>query len=113
MSERNGEKWSKVMLVTVFKKIGTSKDGRKFDTYCTKLRRKDGTEQYCTVHFNKSTPVPVDFPVNLIVNKDDANMSTESAVTKEGEEFTRFNLWVKAYTIGEPYRDKSLDDFAD
>lgn len=53
-----------------------------------------------------------DCPMNLIVEKRDANVSTKDFVREDtGETGISYTLWVSAWTPGEPYVDTSLDEF--
>lgn len=100
------------MKVTVFRKVANAKDGRKFDAYSTKLTKKDGSEVYCNIKFKKSCTIPSEFPVNILVDKSAANLASVKATTADGEDYTRFTLWIDAYTLdSEKYVDHSLDDF--
>lgn len=100
------------MIITVFAKNRTTKDGRKFQSYITKLAKKDGTTDTVSVKFPPDE-APKEFPCNIVItDKGDCNISekefvnTETGVTGKGK-----TLWVKKYTMGEPYVDHSLDDY--
>jgi hypothetical protein len=50
--------------------------------------------------------------MNILVNKEDANMVTSTYVVEEtGEERTRRTLWVSKWSEGPAYVDHSLDDY--
>lgn len=102
------------MRITVFKKNRQTHDGRKFVVYVSKLKKKDGTEQYVSVKFDQNdNPDPAKCPVVIDVNKETANLSkrtTVDAVTGEARE--NFTLWVKEWKeSGEKWVDHSLDDY--
>lgn len=103
------------MEITIFAKKRTTADGRKtFFSYLTTLTRKDGTPCTCSVRFAApaENPDPLDCPCNILVEKDDCNMSQELYTDKKtGEERTSFKLWIKNYKPGSAYVDHSMDDF--
>ena len=103
------------MQITVFKKVRTSKDGRKFDSYITRLMKKDGTESSMSVKFSESCKPPVDFPIILEVEKKDANLSKRRYTDMStGEVKEGLTLWIKHYIVSrETYVDHSLDEFED
>ena len=102
------------MNLTIFAKKRKSEDGREFYTYLTTLKRKDGTELKCQVKFREScgTPKGAECPMNIVVNKNAANLSAKDIEREEtGEIITVYSLWVSEWTKGEKYVDHSLDDF--
>lgn len=105
------------MNLTVFAKKRTTKEGKTFNTYFTKLVKKDGEEVTTEVKFRDECGAPSEFPCNIIVNKDNANFVEKPVnyVDKNGveQEATRKQLWVSAWTQGEAYVDHSLDAFVD
>ena len=112
------------MELTIFAKKRQSNDGRPFFTYLSTLTRKDGEEIKVQVKFRQDCGNPKGelCPMNIIVNKADANLSEsryESTTTNPdtGEIVieTRKSpvLWVSKWSKGSEYVDKSLDDFSD
>ena len=103
------------MEITIFAKKRTTADGRKtFFSYLTTLTRKDGTPCTCAVKFAApaEAPDPLDCPCNILVEKDACNMAVEDYTdSKTGEVKKSHKLWVKAYEIGSPYVDQSMDEF--
>ena len=102
------------MEVTVFAKKRTSKEGKKFYTYLTKLTRKDGTTLTTSVRFTEACGAPKSdtCPINIVLDKGDCNLSTRSFVNPDtGEEFEVYTLWVNKWQVGSPYVDTSMDDF--
>ena len=105
------------MNLTVFAKKRTTKEGKAFNTYFSKLIKKDGEEVTTEVKFRDECGTTSEFPCNIVVNKENANF-VEKAVKytdKDGveQDAIRKQLWVSAWTQGEAYVDHSLDDFAD
>ena len=106
------------MVLTIFGKKRTSKDGREFATYFTKLTKKTGEQVTATVKFREECGAPSlkECPMNIIVERDKANFN-EKGITyeKDGVEHEAIErvLWVSAWTQGEPYIDESLDEFVD
>lgn len=101
------------MELTVFAKKRTTKDGKRFYTYLTQLTRKeDGEHVSVQMKFPEElAPKVDDCPINIIVEKDKANLVTKNVKTENGEIVSR-TLWVKEYTVNEnPFVDTSLDDY--
>lgn len=102
------------MKITVFAKKRTSKDGREFYTYLSKLTKKDGTEMTVACKFpDELKPKADECPLNIEFDKSSANLDHKTEVDKEsGEVYERNTLWIKKYDKSkEKYVDKSLDDF--
>lgn len=103
------------MTITVFAKAHTTKEGRNFNTYVTRLTKTDGTTLGMSLKFGKDCAIPKKFPCNIDVEKKDCNFSERSRryVTSEGEEkeVTERTLWVKAWSNETEYIDTSMDDF--
>lgn len=94
------------MKITVFGKKKTSKEGREFTSYFSKLTNKDGEEIGVTVKFRKECGYPSTVPVILEFDKKTANITTE--VTDDGSVFQ--TLWITEFKESD-YVDHSLDDF--
>lgn len=104
------------MQITIFAKKRTNKEGRVFYNFLSTLARKDGTEQPVSVKFggDAKEPKPEDCPMNIVFQREDANIAKRAYTdTNTGELKTAYTLWVKAYSLGEPYIDHSLDEFAE
>lgn len=103
------------MKFTIFAKKRKSNDGREFFSYLTTLTRKDGGELKCSVKFREAcgNPRGADCPMNIVVDKKDANLSAKEIVNDEtGDVMTVFTLWVSEWAeAAEKYEDHSLDDF--
>jgi hypothetical protein len=102
------------MELTVFAKSRTTKEGKPFQTYFSKLTKKDGTEITTELKFREECGAPKQFPCNIIVDKKDANL-VEKPITyeKDGEEKDAIQrrMWIANWTEGAEYVDHSLDDF--
>ena len=115
------------MNITLYAKKRQSSDGRTFYTYLGTLKKKDGTEERVQVKFREACGSPKGdaCPCNIIVNKEDANLSERpycvlvptgesnengEAIMRE-EERTGKELWVSKWSFGEAFVDHSLDDY--
>ena len=101
------------MKITVFAKKRTTKDGKAFHVFLTKLKRKDGTELTTSVMFpDELKPKAEECPLNIEFDKGSANLDHKTEVTADGEVYERNTLWIKKFERSkEKYIDKSLDDF--
>ena len=102
------------MEITIFAKKRQTSDGRKsFYTYLTTLTKKDGSPVTCAVKFtgDAEAPDPLSCPMNIVVRKEDCNLSKEDYMDKNNEKHTAFRLWVKRFEPGTPYIDHSMDEF--
>lgn len=102
------------MEITVFAKKRKAYNGEEFYSYLTRLPRKDGTEITMSVRFRDEcgSPKPDKCPMNVIIEKTDANISTKTYVREDtGEMATSYTMWVSAWKEGSPYVDHSLDEF--
>lgn len=101
------------MELTVFAKKRTTTEGKRFYTYLTQLTRKeDGERVAVQVKFPEGlAPKADDCPLNIIVDKEKANLAIKKLGTENGEIISR-TLWIKEYTISKnPFEDTSLDDY--
>ena len=103
------------MKATIFATKKKTKQGKEFHTYFTKLKKKDGTVDTISVKFaDEIKPKPESCPLNIIYNKEDANISTKPKEKDDGTIWEDRNLWIKAYTEDpEKFRDTSLDEYED
>lgn len=102
------------MEIAIFAKRMTRKDGTPFFKYLSTLHRKDGTTQTVGVRFRDDCghPKPENCPINIKVDKNDANMVRKDFVREDtGEVATSFTLWVSKWVEGSPYVDTSLDEY--
>lgn len=101
------------MQLTIFAKTKKTAEGRTFRIYLSRLINKNsGEELPVRVQFREGIPVPSLYPINIIVEKKDANLSTKKFTDDEGKEHVTHTLWVNSYqTSPEPFVDHSLDDY--
>lgn len=105
------------MRINVFKKTKTTKKGKKFDVYLSKLTNKT-TGEIMSVQVKYVGQAQTDiensnikYPLTLDFDKANANLSTEEITTDSGETFIRNKLWVTKLNKIEQYVDDSLTDF--
>ena len=107
------------MRVVIFAKKRTTKDGKPFTAYVTKLTKKDGEEITAGVRFREECGSPKDSecPCYIEVDKSDANLATKTFETTDPEtgeikDVISRTLWITAWEkSSEEYVDHSLDDF--
>lgn len=100
------------MIVTVFSKTVTAKNGNQFERYITKLTDIQGQEHTMSVKFRKECGVPERCPCNIIVEKTDCNITKKKYHKNDtGEVFEAEELWVCKWTPGPEYIDHSTDNF--
>lgn len=102
------------MVVTIFSKKRTTKDGKPFNVFVANLTKKDGSKVYCNVKFADGIEPPrVDVcPVNIDIEKTNANLSQKVETTEDGNVYEHNTLWVKKYEFSKTlYVDESLNDF--
>ena len=102
------------MKIDVFGKKRTTKDGKKFYIYSTKLKKKDGTEVYTQVKFREECGNPKKVPCTIEFDKKNANYSEHNEIYADAEgnivNNIRRELWISNYTESD-YIDTSMDDF--
>lgn len=102
------------MELSIFAKKRNTKEGKIFYSYLTTMTKKDGTELTVSVKFRDEcgAPKPESCPVNIVVEKNDANLASKDFTNEEsGETGKLYTLWVSNWAEGSPYVDHSLDDF--
>lgn len=102
------------MEITVFAKKKKTREGRQFYAYITHLTRKTGEEQAMAVKFRDEcgAPKPENCPMNVVVEKGDANISKKTYTREDtGEPAVSYTMWVTNWREGAPYVDTSFDDF--
>lgn len=101
------------MEITIYAKKRTMQDGKSFYSYLTTLPRKDGTKQTVAVKFRDEAghPKPENCPMNVVVEKQNANIARKEYTTENGETGISYTLWVSEWKQGAPYVDTSLDEF--
>lgn len=103
------------MQITIFAKKRATKDGKNFVNFISRLTRKDGSTITAQVKIPEDKrPRADECPINIIVKKENANLSKTSYIREDnGELATRYALWVSDFERGPAYVDHSLDDFED
>lgn len=105
------------MRINVFKKTKTTKKGKKFDIYLSKLtNKKTGEIMIVQVKYVGQAQTDIEnsnikYPLTLDFDKANANLSTEGITTDNGETFIRNKLWITKLNKIEQYVDDSLTDF--
>lgn len=105
------------MKINVFRKTKTTKKGKKFDIYLSKLTNKrTGEIMNVQVKYVGQAQTDIEnsnikYPLTLDFDKANANLSTEKIATDSGETFIRNNLWITKLNKIEQYVDDSLTDF--
>lgn len=110
------------MHLTVFAKTKHTKEGKPFNTYFSKLKKKDGEEIVVELKFRDDCGVPKIFPVNIDVDKKNANFSEKKVTVKvkdeagneEEKDVDQRRVWISEWNYSEEeYVDHSMDDFED
>ena len=105
------------MKIDVFKKTKTTKKGKKFDIYLSKLTNKK-TGEIVNVQVKcvgqaqtRIENSEIGYPLTIEFDRENANLSFEEIVTDSGETFIRNTLWITKLNKIEQYVDDSLTDF--
>lgn len=97
------------METTVFAKKRNTKDGKTFETYICKLTRKTtGEVVNAKVVFQKTKPDH--YPINIVFERLSASMSAKN-YKKDDETKISYTLFLNDWKEGEPWVDRSLEDF--
>lgn len=111
------------MVINVFAKQATSRDGRQFTNYLGRLtNNKTGEVKTVKLKFRQSAgaPDPDACPCTIRFNKTDANLSEKPIVNPETGDFLldadgnvkiSSLMWISAWEMVGPYEDHSLDDY--
>lgn len=101
-----------MITVNVFKKDRTSKEGRKFASYLTRLTNKTTHEEVsASVKFEEGVDAPKEYPIRIDVLNGSVSCKKYQDV-RTMEEKDSFTLWVREWKKSdEVYEDKSLDDW--
>lgn len=105
------------MKINVFKKTKTTKKGKKFDIYLSKLtNKKTGEILDVQVKYVGQAQIDIEnsninYPLTLDFDRTNANLSTKGITTDSGGTFIRNNLWITKLNKIEQYVDDSLNDF--
>lgn len=101
-----------MITVNVFKKEKTSKEGRKFNSYLTRITNKTSHEEVsASVKFEEGVDAPKEFPIRIdVLNGSVSPKKYQDPITKEDK--LSYTLWIREWKISEEkYEDKSLDDW--
>ena len=105
------------MKINVFRKTKTTKKGKKFDIYVSKITNKrTGEIIHVQVKYVGQAQTDIEnsnikYPLTIEFDKANANLSFEEITTDSGETFLRNNLWITKLTNIEQFVDNSLTDF--
>lgn len=101
------------MEIVVFSKKATTKDGRAFTRYITRLTNKrTGEVVTMSVKFRRDCGEPDSCPCNIVIQKENVNISYRDGVdSKTGEPVQFPTLWVSDWAEGSAYVDKSTEDY--
>ena len=101
------------MQITIYSKKRNTKEGKVFYTYMTKLRKTNGTEITSSVKFRDECGAPRadQCPMNIIVDKNDCNFNSKTIINANDEQRIVNTLWVSKWIQGEPFIDRSMDEF--
>lgn len=106
------------MLLNVFAKKRTGRDGKVFYNFLSTLTKKDGEQESVQLKFREDAGLPnaSKCPMTISVDKSDANLTKKMVtVEKDGEakEIEQRTLWISKYDYIGDYVDHSLDEYAD
>lgn len=106
------------MLLNVFAKKRTGKDGKVFYNFLSTLTKKDGEKETVQLKFREDAGLPnaSKCPMTIVVDKADANLVKKMVtVEKDGEvkEIEQRTLWISKYGYKGGYVDHSLDEYED
>lgn len=105
------------MRINVFKKTKTTKKGKKFDIYLSKLtNKKTGEIMSVQVKYVGQAQTDIEnsnikYPLTIDFDKTNANLTSEEITTDNDETFIRNKLWITNINKIEQYVDDSLTDF--
>ena len=107
------------MIMTVFAKKRSTKEGKIFYNYLSTLTTREGEDITCQLKFREDAgnPKPESCPRNISVNKNDANYIRKSVIVTDDDgnqrEVTKHTIWISAWSEGPAYEDHSMDIFED
>lgn len=106
------------MLLNVFAKKRTGKDGKVFYNFLSTITKKDGEKVTVQLKFREDAGLPnaSKCPMTISVDKSDANLTNKTVtIDKDGEakEIEQRTLWVSKYDYIGDYVDHSLDEYED
>lgn len=106
------------MLLNVFAKKRTGRDGKVFYNFLSTLTKKDGEQESVQLKFREDAGLPnaSKCPMIISVDKSDANLIKKMVtIEKDGEakEIEQRTLWISKYDYIGDYVDRSLDAYED
>ena len=106
------------MLLNVFAKKRTGKDGKVFYNFLSTLTKKNGEQETVQLKFREDAGLPnaSKCPMTIEVDKSKANLTKKMVtVEKNGEEkeIEQRTLWISEYEYKGDYVDTSLDEYED
>lgn len=106
------------MLLNVFAKKRTGKDGKVFYNFLSTLTKKNGEQETVQLKFREDAGIPnaSKCPMTIEVDKSKANLTKKMVtVEKNGEEkeIEQRTLWISEYKYKGDYVDISLDEYED
>lgn len=100
------------MRLEVFGKQRTTKDGKPFTTYLSRITNmKTGEIISVQIKFRTGVEVPKELPIIANIEKKNVNLVRENWEDENGETGVKHVLWISAVTSYEDYIDHTLDDF--
>lgn len=102
-----------MLTLNVFKKERTTKEGKKFNAYLTRITNKEtGEEISASLKFEDGVSVPKDYPVRIDVINGSVS-KRKYTDEKTNEEKVGFTVWVRDWKPSdEEYVDNSMDEWA-
>lgn len=112
------------MKITLYAKKATTRTGKTFHKYLSKITNKNGEELSVSVHFKLTAglPNPDTCPCVIEFDKKSASLSKKEKAydvidpvtgKEESRVFTDNQLWIASYTFLGEAEDHSMDDFED
>lgn len=102
------------MEITIFSKKRQTKEGKSFDSFLSRLTKKDGEQITVSVRFREACGQPKgdECPCNIVIEKGQCNMSEREFFNEETGEISKgHTLWITQWKPGSEYVDHSMDEF--
>lgn len=105
------------MEITVFASKRTTKEGKPYSIYTSRLvNKRTGEQMSVRVKFRDGVQMirPENCPCNIVLRKGDSSLSPKKYTdSKTGEDRISYTLWLQHWENGSTYVDHSMDDFMD
>lgn len=101
-----------MLTLNVFKKVRTTKEGKAFPAYITRITNKETGETVASsLKFEEDVDVPKEFPIRIDVIS--GSVSTRKFTDeKTNEEKVGYTVWVREWKKSdEEYVDESLNEW--